>query len=322
MENSAPARTSPKDFFLWLGVIIALYGSVSAVIALKFAYIDYLFPDALAGYADPYGGPMRLAMAALIVLVPTLVILLYLIRDSIVKEPAKADIWVRRWALGLTLFIAALTILIDLVTLINTYLGGEITVRFGLKVAAVLGVALAVFLHTYYDRKGFWIRHGNYARIEAIVVIAGMIIGVIAGFLIIGSPAHIRDLRLDGQRVSDLSQIQSQVVYYYQQKRALPRTLTDLSDPLSGFTVPVDPQTNAPYRYETTGPLSFELCAIFHAVSADTKGRGPSYGPNVSYPVPAGLGGDENWQHAVGETCFTRTIDPQKFPPTPAVKPL
>jgi hypothetical protein len=57
----------------------------------------------------------------------------------------------------LTLFIAALTGLIDLITLINTFLGGEITTRFGLKVAIVLLIAIGVFLHFLADLKGYWI---------------------------------------------------------------------------------------------------------------------------------------------------------------------
>ncbi|MDB5189115.1 MAG: hypothetical protein JWL82_72 [Parcubacteria group bacterium] len=317
--TAGSAKTTPKDFFLWLGAVIALYGSISSFIALKFSYINYLFPDALASYGDPYGGAVRFSMAALVVLVPTTIVLMFLLRKIIINEPAKATLWVRRWALGLTIFIATLTILIDLVTLINTFLGGEISVRFGLKVLVVLVVALFIFFHTLADMKGYWIRHGGRARIMAGVIAAIVALSIIAGFFIIGTPGHVRMLRFDDQKVSDLQNIQYQALNYYQQKGALPTGIDALNDPLSNFIAPSDPQTNAPYTYETTGSLSFKLCANFNADSVDTKGRGSTN--SVSYPSPAG-GASDNWQHGKGMTCFDRTIDPALYPKLPYPKPL
>jgi hypothetical protein len=325
--SSAPAsvstaKTTPKDFFLWLLTVIALYGSITSLIALLFEYINYSFPDALASYGDPYGGAVRFSMAALIVLVPTTLVCLRLIRASIGEEPGKAGIWVRRWALVLTLFIATVTILVDLVTLINTFLGGEITVRFGLKVAVVLLVAFGVFLHFLADLKGYWIANTKKANLVGMGVGILALATIVAGFFIIGTPGHVRLLRFDDQKVQDLASIQSQAVYYYQQKKALPKSLDELSDPLSNFLVPTDPQTNASYIYQATGPLSFKLCADFNAPTADTKGRG-SFGGNVSYPTPAGMGGiSDNWQHGKGVACFDRTIDPQRYPVVPTPKPL
>lgn len=322
MDTQPLSKTTPRDFFLWLGAIIGFYGSITSFISLLFSYINHLFPDALAYAGDPYGGAVRISMAALIVLVPTTILLMHLLRKIIISEPGKADIWVRRWALGLTLFIAALTVVIDLVTLFNTFLGGEISIRFALKVLVVLVVALWVFFHTYLDRKGYWIRNLKHAMYESVLVSAVVAVAIIAGFFIIGTPGHVRQLKLDDERVSDLMSIQSQVTYYYQQKQKLPQALSDLEDPLSGYSVPADPETKASYRYETTGPLSFKLCASFKVPAEDQTGRG-SYGGTVSYPMPAGIEGT-NWQHGAGVTCFDRTIDPDKFPSirTTPVKPL
>ena len=36
-------------------------------------------------------------------------------------------------------------------------------------------------------------------------------------------------------------------------------------------------------------------------------------------PMPAGVGEkgatSESWQHGAGDTCFERTIDPERYPP-------
>lgn len=304
------SKTSPRDFFLWAGAVLALYGSVISFLTLVFEYINHAFPDPLAYYADPYGGPVRAAMAAVIVLVPTTLVLLRIIRSTISKEAGKADIWVRRWALVLTIFIATITILIDLITLLTTFLGGELSVRFILKVAIVLLVAGGVFLHFLAELKGYWLLERKKAGYVGIAVGILALATVASGFFIIGTPQDARMMRYDQQKVSDLQNIQYQITNYYQQKQALPTSVQDLADPLSGFLVPVDPQTQELYTYKTEGDLSFTLCAVFNRETPDTAGKG-------AYPARDSMyygGVDENWTHGVGETCFTRTIDPDKYP--------
>src|SRR3989344_4870795 len=128
-------KVTPKDFFLWAGAMIALYGSVISFMTLLFQYINYAYPDPLTYYySDPYSGSMRFAMASLIVLVPLTVVLMRVIRNDIARVAEKADLWVRRWALVLTVFVAGATVVGDLIALVNTFLGGDLTTRFVLKV--------------------------------------------------------------------------------------------------------------------------------------------------------------------------------------------
>lgn len=51
-----------------------------------------------------------------------------------------------------------------------------------------------------------------------------------------GSPAQQRTWRLDDKRVNDLQNIQSQVINYWQQKEKLPMTLSELSNPMTGYS--------------------------------------------------------------------------------------
>ncbi|KND50871.1 MAG: hypothetical protein AB202_00495 [Parcubacteria bacterium C7867-007] len=317
---SATSRTSPKDFFLWLGVIVALYSSITAIITLLFQYINYAFPDDLAGFSDPYGAPVRIAMATVVVMVPTMVVLLRIIRGTIEKEPGKANIWVRRWALGLTLFIATITVLIDLITLINTFLGGEITPRFGLKVLMVLLVAVGVFLHFLADMAGYWIANSKKATYVGIGVCVLAVVVIVSGFFVIGSPQKIRMLRYDAQKVSDLYSLQNQILNYWQVKQVLPADLNSTVDTFSYQSVPMDPQSKQPYGYTVTGPLSFEICADFNLPSPDTANRGEFFGGETMYYGSVD-GKFESWEHGVGNTCFTRTIDPDRYP-VGAPKPI
>jgi hypothetical protein len=141
-----------------------------------------------------------------------------------------------------------------------------------------------------------------------------------------GSPKSQRLLRLDDRRVQDLQSIQYQVINYWQQKEKLPEKLSDLANPLTGYSLPVDPEfeKGLTYEYIAKDKTSFELCATF--ALPITKGWRESSGGVVmpmysekdvavsSYPYPGG-GANESWSHETGRTCFARTIDPEIYPP-------
>jgi len=309
-QTTNKPRVTPKDFFLWAGAMVALYASVVALITLLFSYIDYAYPDALAYYVDPYSGSMRFAIASLIVLAPTFLILMRIIRRDIEANTQKNDLWIRRWALYFTLFIAGSSLVIDLITLINFFLNGDVTTRFVLKVLVVFLVAGGFFMHFLADLRGYWREFPKRVAYVSYAAGVAVLLTVLGGFFIIGTPNSAREYRFDDQRVNDLTNLQYQVTNYWQAKQKLPSSLDDLNNALNGSFVPKDPSTGANYRYEATGPLSFKLCSTFSKVSRQNS----SSRPDMPYPVKAEFGG-ESWYHGAGETCFDRTIDPSFYPP-------
>jgi hypothetical protein len=313
-------KTTAKDFFLWAGAMVAFYWTVIAAILLIFDYINYALPNPLAYYpVDPYQGGISYEMASIIVFLPIYMFVMRFIRSDIMRDVSRKEIWVRRWALILTLFVAGITIAIDLVTLLTTFLNGEtFTTAFLLKVLVVFLIMTAVFLHFIADLRGYWEMYPLRKRAVGIAVGVLAIIIIVAGFFIVGTPAQARLARFDSQKVNDLQNIQSQVVGYWQAKQALPVAITDLTNSLSYGPVPVDAQTGESYGYKTAGALTFELCANFNAAS---RGRELSFSDSrpVSPPSPTPVGGKgsipDNWQHASGLVCFDRTIDPAFYPP-------
>jgi hypothetical protein len=307
MDN---AKATPKDFFMWAGAMVALYGGIIAFLGLIFDYINFAFPDALAYYGgNPYQGSVAYEMASLIVLAPLCLILMRLIRHEIAQDASRANIWVRRWALFLTLFVAGATIAIDLIVLITSFLNGEsLTAAFLIKVLVVLLVAGAGFLHFMADLWGYWAKNPRYAKSITWAVAVLVVLSIVSGFFIIGTPMQARQQRLDDQRISDLQGVQSAVVSFYQAKQKLPASLNDLNDPLSYYQLPKDP-AGGQYEYRASGPMLFEVCATFAA-------PGTSTGSPYAQPVPYGAKGmTDNWSHGAGHQCFERTIDPELYPP-------
>lgn len=145
--------------------------------------------------------------------------------------------------------------------------------------------------------------------VYSIIVI--VIVTVIAGFFIVGSPKEERLRRFDQQRVEHLQFLQSEIVNYWMSKESLPKNLPALKDNIRGITIPTDPETGGEYQYEIKGPLSFSLCATFARPSLESE-------INTGQPKPVapyGYGVQENWQHGAGYVCFDRTIDRDIYKP-------
>lgn len=298
-------KTSPRDFFLHFGGMVALYISVISLISLWFAIINSSLADPL-DYYDPYSSGVSLAVASLIVIFPIFWgISRFLFRDEN-AHPEKRELGVRKWLTFLTLFVSGLVVAIDLITLLYSFLsGGEITAAFLAKVVVILVVIGSVFWYfVKVLRAQGGLPQATHKRIF-LGAAGAVIISIVIGFLVMGSPYSQREKRFDEYRISDLQSIQYAITNYWQAKQALPQTLDDLNDPLKGIAIPTDPKTGAPYEYNIlTTARTFELCADFSQKSDERS-------ISVRYPTMGG----ETWMHEAGHVCFTRTIDPDLYPP-------
>lgn len=310
---SEKPKVTPKDFFLWLGAMVALYVSVGSFIALSFEYIDRLVGSAaIIGY-DPYTGAMRFAIASLIVLFPVYLFLTRKLNQDIRRNPEKKELWVRRWLVYVTVFAAGIGIVIDLVVLLYTFLGGEeLTVAFLLKVLTVLVLFGGVFYYYLQDIRGTWERNEKRSKQIGATVSVVVVLAIIGGFFIMGSPQTQRDLRNDQQRIDDLENIQRQVTDYYRSTEELPETLEDLQDPLVGGYINTDPETGDAYEYRVIDDLTFELCATFALPLPEFS---EAHIDRTDWRVRNALRQAQEWPHEQGRTCFERTIDPELVQP-------
>jgi len=183
-------KTTPKDFFLHLGAVVALYASAIALINLCFSIVNYYNPDALASYFS--ASSIAWPVSMLVVLIPVLYVLEWLIGRDLIKSPEKREIWIRRWRIYLTLFLAGATIVGDLITLINTYLNGEVTSRFIYKILIVLVIAGVIFAYYLLARAVESLKAKNWRKALAWLGIAVVLIAIVGGFVIVGSPAKQR----------------------------------------------------------------------------------------------------------------------------------
>ncbi len=295
-NNTNVIKTNPKDFFMYTGSLLALLVSAISFVTLVFNLIDIIYPENIS--YDFYSGPIRFAFACIIVVFPVYLALTWSLRKDVVLNPLKKDFWLKRWGAYSAIFITGVITAGNLISLINTFLSGELTSRFLLKTLTVFLVSVTIFSYYLFDLKR---KSDENKTLSKILILAALLIvfGITFGsFAVIGSPAKARALNFDAQRITDLNSIEWQVISKWQEKGVLATTLKDIegdAQSMSYFSLPLDPETKAPYSYKKINNLSFELCATF------------------TYPTPERLP-DPRWNHKEGAQCFTRTIDTIAYP--------
>lgn len=138
---------SAREAFLYLVLFATLYVAAYHLGGLLFDLINRALPDP----ADPdyvVGGlarSMRWSTASVIIAFPVFLYVAHYLGRELARNPVKRLSTVRRWLTYLTLFLAAAVLVGDMITLVYNLLGGELTLRFVLKVLVAAVIAGAIF---------------------------------------------------------------------------------------------------------------------------------------------------------------------------------
>jgi len=156
MDIQSRPRVTPQDFFLHVFSIIALYVSAGSFLTILFQMINIYIPDALdyqgyIGESQARIHMIRSALASLIILFPAFFGSTWYLNKMYIRMPEKQHLWIRKWLVYFTLFVASFVLLGDLVALVNSMLNGEVRMRFYAKVAGVFFVAGTIFWYYLWD---------------------------------------------------------------------------------------------------------------------------------------------------------------------------
>ncbi|WP_296252935.1 DUF5671 domain-containing protein [uncultured Stenotrophomonas sp.] len=147
------ASLSAREAFAYLVLFSTLYFFAWNLGSLLFQLIQYALPDP----ADPdwqlmrLSGGIRWAISALVIAFPVFVFAAHRVSRDVDKHPIKRLSPVRRWLTYLTLFVAATVLIGDLTALVFNLLGGDLSLRFVLKVLVVGVIAGTVFGYYLWD---------------------------------------------------------------------------------------------------------------------------------------------------------------------------
>lgn len=124
-------------------------------------------------------------------------------------------------------------------------------------------------------------------RFLARALAAGVLVAVLVGLYLIGSPAEARLRRFDERRVDDLQSAHAAIQSYWITRGRLPPAPDSVPEAFPNGPRFRDPSTGIPYSYQPTGDSAYSLCADFARASPPDN---PAY--------------DAAWRHPAGHFCF------------------
>jgi len=136
---------SAREVFMYVLMFATLFVSAYSLGDLAFSIINRAFPDPAARRFDSTLQEIRWSLSCLIVAFPIFLWVSWLIARLVRTEPTKRSSRIRRQLTYITLFAAACVIIGDIITVIYSFLGGELTTRFVLKVITVGLISGSVF---------------------------------------------------------------------------------------------------------------------------------------------------------------------------------
>jgi hypothetical protein len=228
---------------------------------------------------------------------------MWLLEKGYRAEPEKRSVGIRKWLTYITLFVSGFALAGDLVTVLYYFIDGrDITTGFILKVLVVLVISLSIFFYYIYDVMGK--SSGKFRKIWVIVSAIVILLCIVWGFSVLGSPRTQQLLKYDEQKVNDLQNIEGSVQNFYSLKGVLPKDLTELSTQQNYYINTTDSQTEKPYEYQKTSEITYNLCAEFNKESEDNT----DLTRHADYYL-----GSFSWKHSAGQYCFSETVNPNTY---------
>jgi hypothetical protein len=258
-------KNNAKFAFYYLLLLVALIFMAISVGLIAFNIINRTIYDPLVYSAyNNYNNQFKFALSALIFAAPIFYITISLIRRGLKKGELAFNSGIRRWLTYFILFVSSLIILGVLISTVNSFLSGELTLRFILKAVTVFIISALVFSFYFYDIKQE--SPTPKSQVNIVFLITSLLI-VLSAFIsvwfFIESPKIARDRRFDQMILNDINNLEHSVNSYYSFHKSLPDNLSDLEDNFNLYYLESDQKI----EYKKIGDDSFEFCAVFKADS-------------------------------------------------------
>ena len=285
-------------FWYMLSLVALIFMALSTGMIL-FQVINKAVADVLVGYEGYSDSIMKFAISAIVIATPLYYWMLSLIKSAFKKGELKADSGIRRWLTYFILFVSAVVAIGWLIGTINSWLNGQLSLKFILKTISILVITGLIFSYYFYDiKQGLKAKKG--INLAYLIVSLVLVLGAfITSFFFVESPQNTRIRLYDQNITNDLSAIDSSINSYYAKNKALPKNLTSLvetSDYYLTKTQLGDKAGTQTYIYNIIDPTHYELCATFKMNTKNLTTDKEQYA-------------DPRFLHDVGYYCFKRQAD-------------
>jgi len=317
-QNNAPRPFNVAKFvFFYLTHLVSLVFMAISFGTIVFQAINKFIKDPVNLYSAFYQEEaLRFGIAAILVFSPVYYVVTHFIHKALFKGEVKRDSGIRRWLTYLILFVSFLVFAGYLIGFIISFLSGELTLKFLLKVVTVLVIAATVFSFYLYDimRKETEGQKDKVIKIYFYATLAAVVIAFVGAFFVAGNPATTRAKKLDEDIVMKFYNIDNCVDQYYREKKVMPQNLEEIQAQCSYLLEDSlkDKVTGKAFEYKLKEGRVYELCAQFRTSNKSEEPK-PYAGPEMKSDTH-----DSGWQ------CLERKVyyDPLLEKEIDSAKPI
>ncbi len=304
-ETKNISKNSMAEIFVHFMSFILLGISAVSTGILYFQAINKYFPNYQFSVFDSSG--IHYAIASLIIGFPLYIWALWFWFKSFENLPEKIESKLTKWLTYIVLLIASGLIIGDLIAVVFNFLQGEYGARFLLKALTILVIAGLVFGFYFFERRKIQYKKEISSNTFILSTVASsvlVIVAIIFGFIVGGTPSEARLRNLDMQRTNNLQELSSCINSFAYDNGRLPINLNELKNGVRytycAFTT--DPETQKEYKYRVVSDSQFELCGEFVQSTIDDF-------PNIAADSYG------KWQkHNKGQMCETQTVTFNQYP--------
>ncbi|WP_212524920.1 DUF5671 domain-containing protein [Actibacterium sp. MT2.3-13A] len=138
---------SAREAFLYALMFLALAMTAWNITTLGFELIELWLPDVTDRFSRYNAQSVRWSISVLVVFFPLFLVMNARAQRAAHADPGQRRSAVRKWFGYITLFLAAIALLGDLIAVIYALLSGDLTARFLAKAALVALTAGLIFLY-------------------------------------------------------------------------------------------------------------------------------------------------------------------------------
>ena len=303
-EISNQQKSSMAEIFVHFMSFVLLGIIATSTGILYFQVINkYFLSYQVTRMFDASG--IHYAIASLIIGFPLYIWALWFWFRSFRNLSEKVESRLSKWLTYIVLLIASGLIIGDLIAVVFNFLQGEYGARFLLKALTILVIAGVIFSFYFFERKKIQYKKEVSSSSFVLMTIVSsvlVIMAIIFGFIVGGTPLEARLRNQDIQRTNNLQELSSCVSYFAYDNNRLPMDLNELKSGVrySYCSSAVDPETQKEYEYHVISGDQFELCGEFARSTMDEFPNSDYYG---------------KWQkHDKGQLCEIQTVTFNTFP--------
>lgn len=302
-------------FFYLLSLVSLLFMAISSGLVI-FQLINKYIIDTVNQYSSSFNSDaLKFSISAILVSTPIYYFTTRQILKNLFTGRMDEESGVRKWLTYFILLITAIVMIGWIIATVNSFLDGELTLKFVLKSITAIGIAAAIFSFYFYDIKREEVKGkvDKGIKMYFIISLAFVIAVFVTSIFLVESPKETRARKLDQNVINQLNNIANITNNYFDIQKKLPESLDILVNNKEYFLLEKDitnPGDNKRFEYKVISPMTFELCTNFLTTNIDEK----STAVDFYYP--------EFNLHKSGYQCLQRTLVPRPAdaPVTPVMK--